>query len=223
MNSEVIKVNIHEMRTALGETQSQFAERYGIPFRTIQNWETGQRKPPDYVMNLLEERVQSDLINRKTIVVPEYDPQKKDLPSYDDYVTSISWLEDIQRCLGKNFVFALDEALMCQCMYEGHTGEYIVWGYGDSIASQYNGVVLLGNTINLCDVRERLSLRYTSFNRTVIDALANENILDMQGITEALSQYYYTHKESFSGLFIPPMYQNDFSELAKDAIDYYTY
>ena len=49
-------MTIYEMRTALGDTQSEFAERYNIPFRTIQNWEAGVRKPPEYVVALLESR-----------------------------------------------------------------------------------------------------------------------------------------------------------------------
>ena len=32
-------MNIREMRTRLGDTQSEFAARYNIPFRTVQNWE----------------------------------------------------------------------------------------------------------------------------------------------------------------------------------------
>ena len=211
------------MRTALGETQRQFAERYGIPFRTIQNWETGQRKAPDYVINLLEERVRADLINRKTIVFPEYDPKKKNLPKRSDYIGAISWLTDISGCLGTDFVFALDEALMCQNMYGGQFTQYAVWGYGDDVAMQFNGVVLLGNNINQRDVCENNGLYYTSFNRTIIDALANEDILDMQGTTEALSEYYFTHGETFDGLFIPPMYQESFAILADDAVNYYTY
>jgi hypothetical protein len=53
------------------------------------------------------------------------------------------------------------------------------------------------------------------------DALSNEPILDMQGITEAISRYYYSHNESFDGLFIAPEFQDRFEELAADAIDYY--
>ena len=41
-------MNIREMRTQLGDTQSEFAARYNIPFRTIQNWEAEVRKPPEY-------------------------------------------------------------------------------------------------------------------------------------------------------------------------------
>ena len=45
-------MNIREMRTRLGDTQSEFAARYNIPFRTVQNWEAGVRKPPEYIINL---------------------------------------------------------------------------------------------------------------------------------------------------------------------------
>lgn len=34
-------------------TQHQLSEITGIPFRTIQNWEGGQRKCPEYVERLL--------------------------------------------------------------------------------------------------------------------------------------------------------------------------
>jgi DNA-binding transcriptional regulator YiaG len=44
---------IREARTKLGLTQQQLANLTGIPFRTIQNWEGGQRKCPDYVEKLL--------------------------------------------------------------------------------------------------------------------------------------------------------------------------
>ena len=44
---------IKEERLKLGLTQHQLAEITGIPFRTIQNWETGQRKCPEYVEKLL--------------------------------------------------------------------------------------------------------------------------------------------------------------------------
>lgn len=35
--SEVISMLIRDMRKQLGDTQSEFAARYNIPFRTVQN------------------------------------------------------------------------------------------------------------------------------------------------------------------------------------------
>jgi len=214
-------MNIREMRTRLGDTQSQFAERYQIPFRTIQNWEAGTRKPPEYMIKLLEQRIREDLVNRKTVALPKYDPQKKDLPKRSDYIGSLSWLRALRDCMGESVVFALDQALMCQGSFGGRSDEYIVWVYGDDALSEYNGVVVLGNHISRYNVKNRIGILYTDFNRTLSDAFANESILDMQGITEAVSRYYYSNGDSFEGLSVPPEYQDRFERLAEEAIDYY--
>ena len=215
-------MNIREMRSRLGDTQSEFAARYHIPFRTVQNWETGLRKPPEYIMRLLESRIREDLVNRKTAVLPQYDSRKRNLPKRCDYVGALSWLTAVRDCIGEKVVFALDEALMCQGSFGGRSDEYIVWVYGDDAVTDYNGVAVLGNRISPYSVKEKNGLRFTDFNRTLSDALANESILDMQGITEAVSRYYYSHNESFEGLSVPPEYQERFEALAAEAIDYYS-
>lgn len=220
-DAEVIDVNIREMRIRLGDTQSEFAARYNIPFRTIQNWETGVRKPPEYIIKLLEQRIKDDLVNRKTVSLPKYDPQKQSLPKRRDFVGAISWLKAVRECLGESVVFALDEALMCQGNFGGRSDEYIVWVYGDDSVTRFNGVVVLGNHISPYHIKNRNGLLYTDFNRTVHDAFANESILDMQGITEAISRYYYSNGDSFDGIFVAPEYQGRFERLASDAIDYY--
>lgn len=43
----------------------------------------------------------------------------------------------------------------------------------------------------------------------------------MQGVTEALSRYYYKNGASFAGVFVVPEYQERFVELANAAVDYY--
>ena len=214
-------MDIREMRTKLGITQSEFAVRYGIPFRTVQNWETGLRKPPEYVVDLLEQRTKRDLINRKTVSLPKYDPRKSNLPKRSDYIGAMSWMKAVRDCIGEDIVFALDEALMCQGVFGGRSDEYIVWLYGDDTVLQYNGVVLLGNQISSYCVEEKNGLRFTDFNRTLSDALANESILDMQGVTEAVSRYYYANNENLSGLSVPPEYQERFDSLINEAINYY--
>lgn len=214
-------MNIREMRIRLGDTQSEFAARYHIPLRTIQNWETGMRKPPGYIITLLEQRIMGDLANRKTVSLPKYDPQKRDLPKRSDYVGAISWLKAVRECLGESVVFALDEALMCQGSFCGRSDEYIIWVYSDDSVTQFNGVVVLGNHISPHHIRNTNGLLYTNFNRTVYDAFANEPILDMQGITEAVSKYYYSNGNSFEGIFVAPEFQDRFERLASEAIEYY--
>ena len=214
-------MNIREMRKRLGNTQSQFATRYKIPFRTIQNWESGARKPPEYIINLLERQVEEDLINRRTISLPKYDPQKQNLPKRSDFMGVTSWLRAVQDFIGEPVVFALDEALMCQGNFGGHDDEYLIWVYGSDELTRFNGIVVLGNQISEFDVEKRNGIQYTNFNRTLADAFANESILDMQGITEALSHYYTSNKDSFAGIFVMPEYQEQFEKLANWAIDYY--
>ena len=55
----------------------------------------------------------------------------------------------------------------------------------------------------------------------ILNPQENENILDMQGITEAISKYYYRSGESFDGLAVAPEYQAKFDRLAEEAINYY--
>ena len=214
-------MNIREMRTLLGDTQSEFAARYNIPFRTVQNWESGVRTPPEYMISLLEDRIRSDLTNRKTKVLPKYDPQKNNLPKRSDFVGATAWLRAVRDCIGETAVFALDATLMCQGNFGGRSDEYLVWVYGDDSLSRFNGVVVLGNRISAHCVREKNGLRFTDFSRTITDALANESILDMQGITEAISKYYYRNGESFDGISVAPEYQDQFDRLAMEAITYY--
>jgi transcriptional regulator with XRE-family HTH domain len=54
---EVLKMTIAERikqaRLKAGLTQKELSEKYRIPLRSIQQWEEGSRKPPEYVIDLL--------------------------------------------------------------------------------------------------------------------------------------------------------------------------
>jgi transcriptional regulator with XRE-family HTH domain len=53
-NTVEIPINpIRHARMMYGLTQAQLANITGIPHRTIQNWEGGQRKCPEYVANMV--------------------------------------------------------------------------------------------------------------------------------------------------------------------------
>lgn len=42
-----------ELRKKYNLTQKKLSEITGIPYRTIQNWEGGQRKCPPYILDLV--------------------------------------------------------------------------------------------------------------------------------------------------------------------------
>ena len=55
-------MNIREIRALANLSQANFGKKYNIPLRTIQDWEAGKRKPPIYVVELLEFKVRYDFI-----------------------------------------------------------------------------------------------------------------------------------------------------------------
>lgn len=47
-------MEIKEIRQAHGMSQIQFFKATGIPRRTIENWESGERKPPPWLPKMIE-------------------------------------------------------------------------------------------------------------------------------------------------------------------------
>ena len=42
-----------ELRESTGMTRREFCDYFGIPYRTLQDWELGNRKMPDYLLRLM--------------------------------------------------------------------------------------------------------------------------------------------------------------------------
>lgn len=53
-------MTIKEMRTAAGMTQKAFSEYFGIPKRTIEDWEGCRRACPAYVLALVEYKLRKE-------------------------------------------------------------------------------------------------------------------------------------------------------------------
>ena len=49
-----------ELRDKIGMNRTEFAKYLNIPYRTIEDWEKGHRKMPDYVLRLIEYKVAVD-------------------------------------------------------------------------------------------------------------------------------------------------------------------
>ena len=61
----------------------------------------------------------------------------------------------------------------------------------------------------------------TTFEQTINDMLSDFENTDEMALTEALSNYYYSHNESFDGLNIKPENRDTFEQLKQPVIDYY--
>ena len=215
-------MRIRELRTQLGMTQSEFATRYHIPFRTVQNWESDVRRPPGLCSETVESRIQSDLVNRKTAVLPKYDPQKQNLPKRSDFIGATAWLKGVLNCIGEPIVFALDEALMCQNLSAGAVTNSLSFIYGSDHTTRFNRRRCAGKSHqsdecaatqwpflhrfqphNLGCSGKRIPARYAGNHR------GNQPLL--------LCPW-----RKFEGISVAPEYQERFEKLANDAIHYYS-
>lgn len=59
-------MTIKELRTATGMSQRAFGEYFGISYRTIQNWEGGQRNCPTYLLELMKYKLEKEDLIKKT-------------------------------------------------------------------------------------------------------------------------------------------------------------
>lgn len=52
-NGMTVAEQLRAIREKTGLSRARFSELYEIPLRTIEDWETGVRKPPPYVVKML--------------------------------------------------------------------------------------------------------------------------------------------------------------------------
>lgn len=50
-------MTIKELRLQTGLSQTAFAKYFEIPLRTVQDWEQDKRKPPEYLVKLMAEKL----------------------------------------------------------------------------------------------------------------------------------------------------------------------
>ena len=49
-----------ELRAKSGLSRPEFAKYFGIPYRTVQSWELGERECPYYLLNLIEFKLKAE-------------------------------------------------------------------------------------------------------------------------------------------------------------------
>ena len=52
------------LRKSTGLNRKEFAMYFGIPYRTIQDWELGNRQMPEYLLRLMAYKVQIEQLTR---------------------------------------------------------------------------------------------------------------------------------------------------------------
>ena len=79
------------MKKDLEISRAEFSRRYGIPTRTLEAWEFGDREAPEYVIDLLGRAVYSDLMNKKAkfyvVAIGKHD--EWDCGKFDSYLQAV--------------------------------------------------------------------------------------------------------------------------------------
>ena len=55
-----IKDKIKKLRESTGMNRKEFCEYFEIPYRTLQDWELGNRKMPDYLLRLMAYKIETE-------------------------------------------------------------------------------------------------------------------------------------------------------------------
>ena len=55
------KLTLKQLRLPTRMNQKEFAEKFAIPYKTYQQWESGRRNPPQYIIDMMFTIMQMEL------------------------------------------------------------------------------------------------------------------------------------------------------------------
>ena len=53
-------MEVKDLRKKAGMTRAQFCEFFGLPYRTLQNWELGERKCAEWILDLVAYKLEAE-------------------------------------------------------------------------------------------------------------------------------------------------------------------
>jgi len=59
------KERLLELRNSAGMSRRDFCRYFEIPYRTLQDWELGNRRMPDYLLRLMEYKIRMEKLLRE--------------------------------------------------------------------------------------------------------------------------------------------------------------
>lgn len=60
-----IKDQVRSLRESTGMNRKEFCAYFGIPYRTMTEWELGHRRLPDYVLRMMAYQVKMERLDQK--------------------------------------------------------------------------------------------------------------------------------------------------------------
>lgn len=78
-------MTIKEARIKAGLTQQGMSKKFGIPKRTIENWEAGTRKCPNYVKKLILEKLEGIIMKNGREIIKK----AKEIDQFSQYIPEL--------------------------------------------------------------------------------------------------------------------------------------
>lgn len=99
-------MSVKQLRSITGLSQKAFGEKYHIPKRTVENWESGSRKPSETVLFLLNRVVKGDykMNEYKVVAIRTYGGiiEEFDVQTYNDAESAIEKARKEWECLSEH-------------------------------------------------------------------------------------------------------------------------
>ncbi|MBE5889048.1 MAG: helix-turn-helix domain-containing protein [Lachnospiraceae bacterium] len=64
MEDTALKDRVRGLRESTGMSRKEFCEYFGIPYRTLQDWELGKREMPGYLLRLMAYKVKMEQLDK---------------------------------------------------------------------------------------------------------------------------------------------------------------
>ena len=136
-----------------------------------------------------------------------------------DYTSNRAWLRDVVG--NQPMILRSVSALEYLQLFVGYFSENKVEVYALEESSEENIRCYIIEDLEAIEYIRFENVLCSSPSQAVNDMLSNFEHSDETALVEALSKYYYSHEESFSGLNIKKENQKRFEELKDWAINYF--
>lgn len=136
-----------------------------------------------------------------------------------DYTSNRAWLRDVVG--NQPMILRSVSALEYLQLFVGYFSENKVEVYALEESSEENIRCLIIEDLEAIEYIRFENVLCSSPSQAVNDMLSDFEHSDETALVEALSKYYYSHEESFSGLNIKKENQKRFEELKDWAINYF--
>ncbi len=64
MARTIVKEELIDLRETTGMNRREFCDYFGIPYRTVQDWELGNRRMPDYLLRLMAYKIKAEKLDK---------------------------------------------------------------------------------------------------------------------------------------------------------------